>query len=188
MWHYILTGEFFDFPRAAFELTDKVSTIEMVFVDALVETHEGTIIYTGILVDYELNKESGLDFITLKRVKRRFLVGEKNEKSENKKEDQYYEIPGHILVIRNDQLININFTYYKLKAENEMYSIELVSWLLKNIAANRYYNRRTLCDDYLGYSLHLLTALRDIQDLIEKNVLRKEAAGGRSTNYELLRL
>lgn len=31
------------------------------------------------------------------------------------------------------------------------------------------------------------TALRDIQDLIAKNILRKEAGGGRSTNYELLR-
>ncbi|MBP6639351.1 MAG: Fic family protein [Bacteroidia bacterium] len=30
------------------------------------------------------------------------------------------------------------------------------------------------------------TALRDINELIEKNVLRKEAAGGRSTNYELV--
>lgn len=29
------------------------------------------------------------------------------------------------------------------------------------------------------------TAIRDINDLIDKNVLQKEAAGGRSTNYEL---
>lgn len=29
------------------------------------------------------------------------------------------------------------------------------------------------------------TALRDIQDLIDKNILQKEPAGGRSTNYEL---
>jgi Fic family protein len=29
------------------------------------------------------------------------------------------------------------------------------------------------------------TALRDIQDLIAKGVLRKEAQGGRSTNYEI---
>ena len=29
------------------------------------------------------------------------------------------------------------------------------------------------------------TAIRDINDLIEKNILQKEAAGGRSTNYEL---
>ncbi|HQU57708.1 MAG TPA: Fic family protein [Saprospiraceae bacterium] len=29
------------------------------------------------------------------------------------------------------------------------------------------------------------TALRDIQDLIQKGILQKEAAGGRSTNYEL---
>lgn len=30
------------------------------------------------------------------------------------------------------------------------------------------------------------TALRDIQDLIQKDILNKEAAGGRSTNYELI--
>jgi Fic family protein len=29
------------------------------------------------------------------------------------------------------------------------------------------------------------TALRDIQDLIKKNILQKDASGGRSTNYEL---
>ncbi|HEY5590464.1 MAG TPA: Fic family protein, partial [Paludibacter sp.] len=29
------------------------------------------------------------------------------------------------------------------------------------------------------------TAVRDIQDLIKKMILRKEASGGRSTNYEL---
>ncbi len=32
------------------------------------------------------------------------------------------------------------------------------------------------------------TALRDIQDLIKKNILRKEASGGRSTNYELVKI
>jgi len=31
------------------------------------------------------------------------------------------------------------------------------------------------------------TALRDIQDLINKNILQKNASGGRSTNYELVR-
>lgn len=30
------------------------------------------------------------------------------------------------------------------------------------------------------------TAIRDIQDLISKGILRKDAAGGRSTNYELI--
>jgi len=30
------------------------------------------------------------------------------------------------------------------------------------------------------------TALRDIQDLIKKNILQKESSGGRSTNYELV--
>ena len=31
------------------------------------------------------------------------------------------------------------------------------------------------------------TALRDIQDMIKKNILQKEASGGRSTNYELIK-
>jgi len=30
------------------------------------------------------------------------------------------------------------------------------------------------------------TALRDIQDLIQKQILQKTEAGGRSTNYELI--
>jgi len=30
------------------------------------------------------------------------------------------------------------------------------------------------------------TAVRDIQDLINKMILRKEASGDRSTNYELI--
>ena len=32
------------------------------------------------------------------------------------------------------------------------------------------------------------TALRDIQDLIKKGILQKEAGGGRSTNYELIKM
>ena len=32
------------------------------------------------------------------------------------------------------------------------------------------------------------TALRDIQDLIKKDILQKEASGGRSTNYELVKM
>ncbi|MFY7938569.1 MAG: Fic family protein [Flavobacterium sp.] len=31
------------------------------------------------------------------------------------------------------------------------------------------------------------TAIRDLNDLIDKNMLQKEAAGGRSTNYELMK-
>ena len=32
------------------------------------------------------------------------------------------------------------------------------------------------------------TALRDIQDLINKNILRKTEGGGRSTSYELVEI
>ncbi|WP_339924938.1 hypothetical protein [uncultured Cyclobacterium sp.] len=32
------------------------------------------------------------------------------------------------------------------------------------------------------------SALRDIQDLIKKNILQKESSGGRSTNYVLVEM
>lgn len=40
-WHYILKGEFYDFPRANIALKhDTVREIEFVFVDALIETSD----------------------------------------------------------------------------------------------------------------------------------------------------
>ena len=32
------------------------------------------------------------------------------------------------------------------------------------------------------------TAVRDINDLVKKNILKKENAGGRSTSYELVKI
>lgn len=126
-WHYILKGEFFDFPRAAYDLeVDKVEDIEMVFVDALVNTNDGTVIYDGILVDYELSSDGGLETITFKESERRFL---KNDSCEQKCEcsqgevvdsavtgnkKNYYKIPGHLLILKYSEILNLNFTYYKI--------------------------------------------------------------------------
>jgi hypothetical protein len=113
-WHYILKGEFFEFPRAAFDLeTNSVEEIEFVFIDALVSTPEGTIIYDGVLVDYELTNDGGLDFISLKGVQRRFLKDD--FKKEGLNVDNYYKIPGHILIIKYSEILNLNFSYYKLE-------------------------------------------------------------------------
>lgn len=80
-WHYILTGEFFEFPRASTWLEDDtIDDIELRYVDALVEVNGTAVIYDGILVDYELSKEGGLDYLTLYNVQRRYLKDDPRNK------------------------------------------------------------------------------------------------------------
>ena len=118
-WHYILKGEFYDFPRANVSLkTDTVQDIEFVFVDALIETVNGSYIYDGILVDYELSNNGGLDTITLAETERRKLSDDKQRELEISDElvshNPYYSIEGHILLLKYCEIKNLNFTYYTL--------------------------------------------------------------------------
>lgn len=112
-WHYIFTGEFMEFPRSIKALTeDKVEDIELVYVDALVQTQEGSILYEGILVHYDLSKEGGLDCIGLEQVQRRYLS---HDRKKSFKTPKHYEIPGDILLIKYSDIKNLNFTYYTLE-------------------------------------------------------------------------
>ncbi|MCF6353481.1 MAG: hypothetical protein L3J06_10765 [Cyclobacteriaceae bacterium] len=118
-WHYVITGEFFEFPSTSMNLnTNKVEDIELVYCDTLVETSEGAIIYDGILVDYELSKAGGLSSISLTNVERRFISEDKRKES--------YSIPGHILIIPNESIINVNFSYYKLEENKDEYIVKMV--------------------------------------------------------------
>ncbi|ALU74991.1 hypothetical protein [Tenacibaculum finnmarkense] len=138
-WHYIITGEFFNFKRASYDLPkDKIKSIDFTHVDVLVETQEGTIIYDGFLVDYELSNKNDLKYITLKNVQRRYLnassINEGNNPeslSENdgtiNQNNPYYQIPGHILVIPYEKIININFSYYRFIEIDNGIGFELVN-------------------------------------------------------------
>ncbi len=72
-WHYIFSGEILDFPRVPGNPDD----ISIRYIDALVKSDSGTIIYTGILADYVLSKDGGIDRIYLTNVKRRYLKDDK---------------------------------------------------------------------------------------------------------------
>jgi hypothetical protein len=123
-WHYIITGEFFNFKRASLDLiTDEVKSIDITYVDALVDYPEGSVIYEGFLVDYELYGKDDLKYITLKDVERRILP--LNNEKANKTES--YTMPGHIVVIPYEKILNLNFSYGKFTAGEEGVSIELVS-------------------------------------------------------------
>lgn len=130
-WHYILKGEFFDFPRAEISLDrDTVEDIEFVFVDAIIELNEETYLYDGFLVDYELsNTGSGLETISLTNAQRRKLIDDsKISKKGNKKDNsnKYYPITGHILVLKYCELKNLNFSYYTLDFNKGEFTPRLV--------------------------------------------------------------
>lgn len=114
-WHYIFSGEILDFPK----VPGKAEDIDCSYVDALVKTDEGTVIYTGLLADYILTKEGGIDRIYLTDVKRRFLKDDiikapdlPNEKQED---NRYYYLPGQFFIIPYNLVINLHITYYKIK-------------------------------------------------------------------------
>ncbi len=144
LWHYILKGKFFDFPRAAYDLVnDNVKSIELIYIDALVDINEGSVIYEGILVDYELSNDGGLEHIQLKETYRKFIIN--NEAETHKECDELCKklyplcklqavdsnsinIPGHILILPYKSIINLNFSYYKLiKNSDDSYNVQLVN-------------------------------------------------------------
>lgn len=120
-WHYILKGELFDFPRAEIVLErDTVEDIELVFVDAVLEINGDAYLYDGILVDYELSTSGGLETISLAKAQRRKLMDDSKIDKKGAKEDnssKYYPITGHLLVLKNSEMKNLNFTYLTLDLE-----------------------------------------------------------------------
>ena len=112
-WHYLITGEIFDFRRTAANFsTNRVEDIELVFVDVLVHTEEGSVIYDGLLVDYELSHDGELESIHLTQVVRRYL---REDPGKRRKESNYCKIPGHLFVVPFSKVTNVNFTYYALE-------------------------------------------------------------------------
>ncbi len=113
-WHYYLTGEFFDYPRANIRLVeDDVRDIEFVFVDALIETKECSYLVSGQLVDYELSRNGGLDSFSLTGVSRIKVSDYKEGLLPT--DDDYIQIDTHIFILKYSEVRNINLQFYKFK-------------------------------------------------------------------------
>ncbi|HMN88983.1 MAG TPA: hypothetical protein PKD70_12410 [Saprospiraceae bacterium] len=101
-WHYIISGEILDYPGKP----GGSEEIDFVYADAMVNTAEGSVIYSGIVYDYVLSKNGGLDRLYLSQVKRRFL-------NPGKMKD--YDLQGQVLSISNENIVNLHFTYYEIQ-------------------------------------------------------------------------
>ena len=122
-WYYILTNNLneSDENKASNELT-----AEFIQIDVLVKgDKEFYIIYSGILHDFYLSKDEGLDKICLVEVHRRRFSDDielesANSKIENQKlGDRYYSMPGDLFVIPYSHILNMNISYYTFSKENE---------------------------------------------------------------------
>jgi hypothetical protein len=75
-------------------------------------------IYSGILEDYYLSKDNGLDRLYLHNVYRRRLKDDLNPDQPNvgylerHLDPRYYAMPGDLFVITYDKILNLNITYY----------------------------------------------------------------------------
>lgn len=103
-WHYLLSGEFLDFP----EVPDHPEEVSFKLVNVLTQTGGDTMIYIGELIHFTLSDDGGLDTIVLKDAKRRFL---KDDLVENR----YYDIPGRYITIPYKTILNINIRYFYLE-------------------------------------------------------------------------
>lgn len=103
-WHYLLSGEFLDFP----EVPDHPEEVSFKLVNVLTQTGGETMIYIGELIHFTLSDEGGLDTIVLKDAKRRFL-------KDDMLESRYYDIPGRYITIPYKTILNINIRYFYLE-------------------------------------------------------------------------
>jgi hypothetical protein len=102
-WHYLLSGEFLDFP----EVPDHPEEVSFKLVNVLTTAGSQQIIYVGELIHFTLSDEGGLDNVVLKDAKRRLLQDDLDE-------DRYYDIPGRYITIPYKNITNINIRYFYL--------------------------------------------------------------------------
>lgn len=109
-WHYLLSGEFLDFP----EVPDDPEEVSFKLVNVLTNVGAEQMIYIGELIHFTLSDDGGLENVVLKDAKRRFL---KDDLLENR----YYEIPGRYITIPYKTIININIRYFYLEEITAIY-------------------------------------------------------------------
>lgn len=132
-WYYLLSGEILNLSKRAPDpnapwynsvlnymdtLRKPKARIELIQIDALINSSEGNFIYSGILQNFFLSKDNGLDRIYLSNVYRRRIKDDLEADAPNvgflarHLDTRYYSMPGYLFVATYDKIINMNVTYY----------------------------------------------------------------------------
>lgn len=117
-WYYLLSGEIVKFPkfdRALIDIEindiDKDTDVSMAYADILTDECGKTKMYTGYVLDYELDQENSnqLDKIYLLDAHKYNYV--QHKKFRFQKDFKKQAIPGHLFIIDYKKVLNINLTY-----------------------------------------------------------------------------
>ncbi|MCK4343901.1 MAG: hypothetical protein KAX05_01340 [Bacteroidales bacterium] len=105
-WHYLFTREYLDFEYGR----KKHKKIDFIILDCLTNIGNHSVIYTGMLDEYHLAKDGGLDRIIIKYPRKKIF----NYNKESEKKD----IDGLYLVIPYNKILNLNIRYFEIE-DNE---------------------------------------------------------------------
>ena len=118
-WHYLLTDEILETSDLQLSIgLQDASAIKFILVDVLMKVEKSNVLYSGILVDYELAADGGLRTLYLRQTRRKSLSnteGVKSTEDESNTEHQsegYYDVAGDLMVIPYAQTLNLNLSYY----------------------------------------------------------------------------
>ncbi|WP_149240311.1 hypothetical protein [Dyadobacter sp. 32] len=135
-WYYILSGRLVDTPE--YKRSFGSITLPLIYVHALVETKEQSLIYDGYLFEYELSESGdGLERIILIDVQRREMIKtQKTVKSTSEgvekvtfvetynKSNDRSSIGEQLMVIPYNQIKNMTLTYLAIEDVDESENTE----------------------------------------------------------------
>lgn len=107
--------------------------IDFIQVDVMVGSAEGDVLYTGVLQNYTLNKDQGIDRLFLSNVYRRKFKEDLNGQPSERQDappghpsfrvkdfdDRYYALPGAYFVIPFGEIRNLNIIFNTLEEVEE---------------------------------------------------------------------
>ncbi|WPO92517.1 hypothetical protein [Chryseobacterium sp. HR92] len=106
VWHYIITARLLNFEKNSHILqNDTVEDVDFTYVDALVNVNEQTFIYRGVLADYQLARDGGLDLLIVTNAQRKLISDQSGI---------YKDIKGNYIILKYSDLINLNLTFIQL--------------------------------------------------------------------------
>ena len=99
-WYYELKGKI-----------SEASDAEIIKISCMQDSKDGTVFYYGYLEDFYLNKNGNLDRLVLSDVYRRKLEHDDTSEEKPSSSSRFYKIKGDRLVIKYDQILNMNIEY-----------------------------------------------------------------------------
>jgi hypothetical protein len=105
-WYYLFSG--LDHPNP--------QDIDGAIVAAVVEFKEGSYLYTGVLMEYEVNERGELDRLLLVQAQRRKLEQDRRFEAGAYVDDgnRFYPIAGDVFVLRYSEIKTLNVSYLSL--------------------------------------------------------------------------